>query len=70
MKAGFSQPDINERGLHPWEDAIHAPEIDIARNIPLLRPFNVNLYEPVVFEQSNPGLLVGRINNDSVTHEY
>jgi len=69
-KAGFFKSDINKRGLHAWEDAIHASEIDIARNIALLRTLNVNLYERFVFEEGNTGLLVGRINNDFLTHEY
>jgi len=69
-KACFFKSDINERRLHSWKDAIHAPEIDIARNIALLSALNVNLYERFVFEEGNTSLLMGGINNDSLTHEY
>ena len=69
-EACFFKPDINERRLHAWEDAIHTSEIDVARNITLLSALNVNLYERFVFKEGNTSLLVGRINNDSLTHEY
>ena len=56
-EAGFSEPDVDERGLHAGHDAHDAPEIDVAGDVALLGAFDVDFDQGVVFEQRNASFL-------------
>ncbi len=69
-ETGLLLSDINKRGLHPGHDTIDPTEVDVTGNAALLRAFDMNFHERLVFEQRHAGLLGRRINNDAVAHEY
>src|SRR5206468_1229015 len=60
--------DVHECGLHPWQDVADAPLVDISGDTPAGGPLDEYFGEDVVFEQCDPGLGGGAVDQNLAAH--
>ncbi len=53
-KAVLLEADLDERGLHPRQDVVDRPQIDIAGDRPALGALEIHLRDPIVLQDGNP----------------